>query len=718
MQWDIDNEMLSGHFYDCLGEAGRAHFFEQANQVDPDCAMYMNEYSGNSFGGYDGGAYAKRAEGLIALGAPVEGLGIQAHISSPFQPEKYYSNVLEKLAVVGLPIMATEYDTDASSESQRADDLENFYRICFSHPSVEGIIMWGFWKGSLWRGNGIVNTDWTLNAAGVRYEKLLNEWTTKESDFTDLSGNVSFRGFYGTYEITLSSAGKPTQSYEIVLKPGETTAKFVFDINHESNEPIRNINNGKKYFYIQNAINEADPCDIILVRPGTYKENLDFTGKHLTLSSSEPNNPEIVASTIIKGTDKAVTFSNNEDVNSKITGFTITDANTGIYCAGTSPAISKCRITENNEYGIELQNNASPNISYCEIICNKGDGITISDGRFSSLSMPSINHSIIAANRLYGIHCNMPLIDNCTIAANGQAGIAGQQPSINNSIIFFNSRNTDNVQIESSLAKVKYSDIQGGWAGTGNINQDPCFAETGFWDVNGTPEDTSNDTWFAGNYHLLSNAGRWIPSNTYEPDPNISFTGWLQDSVSSPCIDAGDPIADWSEELWPHGKRINMGAYGGSVQASLSMSNAGDIRDLDCDDMVTWNDVLRLACKWCSNNVPLKEDLNLDGIVDTNDLLFFDGNWQEDFNNAIPQFENIEDVNVTVGDIINFVVSASDTDGDELLYLAAGLPDGAAFNEETFAWTPEHEGEYRITFCVSDCKSLVYKTVKIRVDNP
>jgi hypothetical protein len=236
VSWDVDNEMLSGNMFDCLGEAGRAHFFQQGNSVDPDCGFYMNEYSGNSFGGYNGGSYASRAQDLIDLGAPVEGLGIQAHVASPFDPELYYSNVLQELAVVGVPIIATEFDTDAGSEAQAADDLENLYRICFSHPLVEGIIMWGY-DQTVWRGNGIVNSStWTLNAAGVRYESLLNEWTTSDSNYTNVSGSVNFRGFHGTYQITLSAPGQTSEIYTIELEPGSTTAEFVLQTDLE--EPL------------------------------------------------------------------------------------------------------------------------------------------------------------------------------------------------------------------------------------------------------------------------------------------------------------------------------------------------------------------------------------------------------------------------------------------------------------------------------------------------
>ncbi len=207
VQWDINNEMLSGNMFDCLGEAGRAHMFTLADSIDTNCLMMMNEFYGNSFGGYDGYPYVSRANSLITLGAPVEGLGIQAHLDSPFQPENYYNNVLQELAVLGLPIVATEFDTDATNATQVADDLENFYRICFSHPDVKGIIMWGFDQGS-WRWQGIVNsTTGVLNAAGVRYETLMDEWTTNDSSFTDSNGNADFRGFYGKYQIALTSQG-------------------------------------------------------------------------------------------------------------------------------------------------------------------------------------------------------------------------------------------------------------------------------------------------------------------------------------------------------------------------------------------------------------------------------------------------------------------------------------------------------------------------------
>jgi hypothetical protein len=78
-------------------------------------------------------------------------------------------------------------------------------------------------------------------------------------------------------------------------------------------------------------------------------------------------------------------------------------------------------------------------------------------------------------------------------------------------------------------------------SGTGNIATDPVF-------VNAAGHD----------YHLKSQYGRWNDS------------GWVYDTITSPCIDAGDPSSAYSNEPHPNGNRINMGVHGNTNQASKS----------------------------------------------------------------------------------------------------------------------------------------------------
>ncbi len=123
-----------------------------------------------------------------------------------------------------------------------------------------------------------------------------------------------------------------------------------------------------------------------------------------------------------------------------------------------------------------------------------------------------------------------------------------------------------------SIITIEYSDVVGGRAaigpnvsvtwGEGNIDADPCFVKPGYWDPNGTPGDPNDDIFIEGDYHLKSQAGRW--------DANSQT--WVADGVTSPCIDAGDPNTAVADEPQPNGGRINMGAYGGTAEASKSYS--------------------------------------------------------------------------------------------------------------------------------------------------
>ncbi len=65
----------------------------------------------------------------------------------------------------------------------------------------------------------------------------MNEWTTKDSNYTDSNGMANFRGFHGSYEITLSAPGQTTEIYEIELDPGTTTALFTLPTDLHNPEP-------------------------------------------------------------------------------------------------------------------------------------------------------------------------------------------------------------------------------------------------------------------------------------------------------------------------------------------------------------------------------------------------------------------------------------------------------------------------------------------------
>jgi hypothetical protein len=129
------------------------------------------------------------------------------------------------------------------------------------------------------------------------------------------------------------------------------------------------------------------------------------------------------------------------------------------------------------------------------------------------------------------------------------------------------------------------------------------------------------DPLFAGpsvrDYHLRSKAGRWNPDRRT----------WVKDRVTSPCIDTGDPDTDWAAELWPHGQRMNLGAFGGTPQASMSTSPIGTPADLNNDNWVDAKDLHLFADLWLKVDILLAEDINRDGVVSLPDFALLADNW-------------------------------------------------------------------------------------------
>jgi len=100
--------------------------------------------------------------------------------------------------------------------------------------------MWGFWEKSMWRKNcHIVNADWTLNEAGRRYEALLKEWTTDTEGVTDANGVLTFRGFHGTYEITILPPGGTAATVTVSLPAADQPAACVVQLDAAGGVAIR-----------------------------------------------------------------------------------------------------------------------------------------------------------------------------------------------------------------------------------------------------------------------------------------------------------------------------------------------------------------------------------------------------------------------------------------------------------------------------------------------
>jgi len=431
---------------------------------------------------------------------------------------------------------------------------------------------------------------------------------------------------------------------------------------------------------IQDAIDDDDTGsgDVIEIQPGIYtgqgNYNIDPNEFAITIRSSDPNNPDIVASTIIdpNRAGRGFDLHRGESRNCVIAGLTIRNGYTAsgtdggaIRCSnGSGPTIRNCIIRECEATiagGGIFCTRGSPYIVGCQIInnsaawygggvsfvnCDEGDiptvvGCTITgndtgweggaiDLGLSNLMMANcVTADNEAVSNGGGINCfdssDLSMI-NCTVAGNVAADSGGalycqygSTAQVRNSILWANEA-SEGSQVslpflygQGSSASVYYSDVQEGQTG---VFVDPC--STLNWDESNISTDPNfalfgpgveADLW---DFHLSSEAGRW--------DANVE--DWVKDQFTSSCIDAGDPNSDYTSEPWPHGGRINMGAYGDTCQASMN----GNRADFNIDGAVNLIDFAEFAERWLSE-VTCIEDMTGNGKVDSTDLAILSYNW-------------------------------------------------------------------------------------------
>lgn len=204
----------------------------------------------------------------------------------------------------------------------------------------------------------------------------------------------------------------------------------------------------------------------------------------------------------------------------------------GVYCDESAPAMKDCTITANSALysgGGMYCNASAPVMDNC--MMNDNTSTLTGGGLYITQSAPGLANCIIAGNTASqyggGAYCSdsAPALTNCTIVNNAASlGIGGvfiteSSATLANCILW---NASEEIQAGSSTTIVTYCCIQGGYSGTGNNSADPLIV------------DVTN-----GNYSLRS---------------------------TSPCIDAGNPDANYNDGCLPPGQgsvRNDMGYTGG-----------------------------------------------------------------------------------------------------------------------------------------------------------
>jgi len=203
-----------------------------AKSISPNAELILNEY-GHFYNGYPEAFDA--ISQAVAGGMAIDTIGIQAHapVDMAFPLDRVQA-VLNHYAQIGKSIHITEFTPSSGGfpvtgnpfrttwdEATQADYAEKFYRVCFANPAVDAISWWDVCDAGAWvPGGGLLRADMSSKPA---YDKLKNlitsEWRTNVSGSTASNGAYEFRGFYGSYRVTVTHNGV-TKTMDVNLAKG------------------------------------------------------------------------------------------------------------------------------------------------------------------------------------------------------------------------------------------------------------------------------------------------------------------------------------------------------------------------------------------------------------------------------------------------------------------------------------------------------------------
>ncbi|KAM7479430.1 hypothetical protein LguiA_027643 [Lonicera macranthoides] len=226
IHWDVSNEMLHYDFYEQrLGSNATLHFYEMAHQSDPLATLFLNEYNvvetcSDVNSTVD--TYISKIKELRRGGVSMDGIGLEGHFTVPNLP--LIRGILDKLATLELPIWLTEVDISNKLDKEtQGIYLEQVLREGFSHPAVNGIMLWSALDPKGCYQMCLTDSDFNNLPAGDVVDKLLKEWETGViNGQSDEYGSYSFFGFLGEYKVTVEYKDKTVNSTFSLCRSDET----------------------------------------------------------------------------------------------------------------------------------------------------------------------------------------------------------------------------------------------------------------------------------------------------------------------------------------------------------------------------------------------------------------------------------------------------------------------------------------------------------------
>ena len=224
------------------------HCLVAARKGNPQAMLLMNDYNFSD-------PYLNLLRQLAdPSGEPLfDAVGVQSHFHmAPDNAGRWDDartwSVCERFATLGKPIHFTEITilstkeecgscanipTTPEGEEWQSEEVVRFYKMLFSHPSVEAATWWDFSDQNSWMGapSGLLHADMTPKPAYLALKHLIKEeWATNTTLVTDDKGEIHLRAFRGEYNFTVTpSGGAPLSPLSGTVKKGQPVIELMIN---------------------------------------------------------------------------------------------------------------------------------------------------------------------------------------------------------------------------------------------------------------------------------------------------------------------------------------------------------------------------------------------------------------------------------------------------------------------------------------------------------
>ncbi len=349
---------------------------------------------------------------------------------------------------------------------------------------------------------------------------------------------------------------------------------------------------------IMTAIGRSQYGTTVHVAGGKYLERITLKNGVALIGAGADS------AVIDAGGSGSVVTSASCDANTILEGFTITGGNTtsggGMFNYDSNPTVTDCAFS-GNEAGID--GGGIYNYGGIQVVTNcafsGNEAGNNGGGMYNYYVEPKVmkvtsctftgNTASNNGGGMGNTWSNLP-VTNCTFSGNSAEGGGGiynynaSSPTMTNCILWGDSadKSDDEIYNSSSTPVISYSDIQGGWGGTGNIDADPCFIDAA-----------------AGNLRLRP---------------------------GSPCIDAGSNLGLGMDKVDLDGDGITNEAIPLDMDGYPRFTDAPNTPDSGVY-FTSEFPIVDMGAYEYPGREPIKGDINCDGVVDFKDVAILCNNW-------------------------------------------------------------------------------------------